>query len=105
MAIVNVDAAPGMKDTLFVNSYVPPVPNVIVGEEVEVKVIAAAKDQEADVEAFVQAPLTVQVPPAFVMYAPALLMDTFPVTATVEPFVFRMPVAPLTVRPPEVVSA
>ncbi len=51
----------GWNVTLFVNSCVS-APNVIVWEVVELNVIGAAKDHEADVDAFVHEPPTVHVP-------------------------------------------
>ncbi len=56
----------GWNVTLFVNSCVS-APNVIVWELVELKVIAAAKDHEPEVEAFVHEPPTVHVPAPDVM--------------------------------------
>lgn len=103
--IVKVDALVGRNDTLFENSYVPLVPKVIVGDDVEENVIAAANDQEAEAEVFVQAPDTDQDPPVEVTYAVALPMDTLPATETADPLVFRIPATPLTVRPPAAVMA
>jgi hypothetical protein len=78
-------------------------PKVSVSFEVPVKVIGAAKDHDADVLAFVQAPVvTVQDPPVLTMYAVALLTFTLPVTRMVEASVLRTPCTvrlPLTVRP------
>jgi hypothetical protein len=82
-------------------------PNVIVWALAELKVMGAAKFQEADVDAFVQLPfVTVQDPPADeVMYPAALLIVTFPVSATADAFVLRIAAAPLSVSPPPMVRA
>jgi len=64
MANVTVDA-PELNVTFPANSGVR-LPNVIVWEADELKVTDAAKLQDADVDAFVQDPLTIQDPPAFV---------------------------------------
>lgn len=65
------------------------------------KTTGAAKLQDAEVEAFVQLPFVrVQEPPEDeVMYPAALLIVMLPVKETADPFDFRIPVAPLTVRP------
>jgi hypothetical protein len=76
---------------------------VIVCEVDALNVIEARKLHDADVEAFVQDPEAVHTPgPVDVMYPAGLLTLTFPMTETVEAFVRRMPVAPLTVSPPPI---
>lgn len=99
---VTVDA-PELKVTLPPNSCATPA-KVIVCEPAELKVIGAAKLHEADVDEFVQEPEAVQEPPAADTTNPAALFTaTFPATDTVEAFVRRIPVAPLTVNPPPIV--
>lgn len=66
--------------------------------------MGAAKFHEAEVEEFVQDPETVhEPPPVEVMYPAALFTLTFATTETVDAFVRRIPVPPLTVIPPPTV--
>jgi hypothetical protein len=104
-AIVKVTvAAPELNVTLPANSC-DWFANVMVCEEAELKVIAAARLHEADVEEFVHAPDAVQDPAAVeVRYAATLLTETLPDAETAEPLVRRIPVAPLTARPPPIVN-
>jgi len=95
--------APELNVTFPANSRVG-LPNVIVREAEELKVIGAAKLHEADAEVFVHDPDAVQEPPAVdVMKPAALLTFTFPATETVDAFARRTPPAPLTVSPPPIV--
>lgn len=63
-AIVNVTVDPPELNVTFPPNSRVGLPNVIVREADELKVIEAAKLHEADVEEFVQDPETVQEPPA-----------------------------------------
>lgn len=74
-------------------------PNVIVREALDRKVIGAAKLQDAEVEEFAQLPfVTVHEPPADeTMYPAALSTVRLPVTATADAFDRRIAPAPLTV--------
>jgi hypothetical protein len=93
-------AAPELNVTLPPNSCAT-FAKVIVCEAAELKVIGAAKVHDADVVEFVQDPETVhEPPPAELMYPAGFVTLTFAATETVDPFVRRIPVAPLTVIPP-----
>jgi len=103
-AIVNVTVEPPELNLTFPPNSRVGLPQVIVCEEDELKVIGAAKLHDPDVEEFVQEPEAVQEPPAVdVMYPAALLTFTLPAMETVDAFARRIPVAPLTVRPPPIV--
>lgn len=96
-------AAPELNVTLPPNSCAT-FAKVIVCEAPELKVIGAAKFHEADVEELVQDPETVhEPPPAEVMYPAALFTVTLAAAETVDAFVRRIPVPPLTVIPPPTV--
>src|SRR2546422_980758 len=103
-AIVNVTVdAPELNVTFPPNSRAG-LPKVIVREDDELKVIGAAKLHDPDVEEFVHEPEAVQEPPAVdVMEPAAFLTFPFPPTEPVDAFARRIPVAPLTVRPPPIV--
>jgi hypothetical protein len=96
-------AAPELKVTLPPNSCTT-LAKVIVCEAAELKVMGAAKFHEAEVVEFVQDPETVhEPPPVEVMYPAGLFTLTSAATETVDAFVWRIPVAPLTVIPPPTV--
>jgi hypothetical protein len=96
-------AAPELNVTLPPNSCAT-LAKVIVCEAAELKVMGAAKFQEAEVVEFVQDPETVhEPPPVEVMYPAGLFTLTSAATETVDAFVWRIPVAPLTVTPPPTV--
>jgi len=96
-------AAPELNVTLPPNSWAT-LANVMVCEAPELKVIGAVKVHDAEVVEFVQDPETVhEPPPAEVMYPAGFVTLTFATTETVDAFVRRMPVAPLTVIPPPTV--
>ncbi len=100
VAIVNVDALAGRKDTLPPNSCAT-APKLIVGEAVELNVTDVTRFHDPDVLRFVHEPFTVHEPPVAVRYAVAAAMLTFPVIATVDVVAVMKPV-PLTVNPPAV---
>lgn len=63
VAMVKAVVFAPLLNVTFVNSVIPVPAKVMVWETVELKVIEAAKLQDAEVDVFVQAPEAVQVPP------------------------------------------
>jgi len=80
--------------------------NVMTRSDDEVKVMGAAKLQDPDVDAFVQAPEMVQEPPTTDTMKPeGLPTVTSPLTETFDARVVSAAFAPFSVSPPPIVKA